>query len=236
MQKMANSFNRFDPNCLTCEFRSPMFNFLSREELQRVQDNRIHVIFKPGETIRKQGTFMSHVISVNSGMAKLYDEGIGNTNTILRIVKPTNFIGGPAIYLDQIHHFTVTALIETSVCFIDLNIFIKLLEGNKLFALEFMKDFSRNVLMVYKRLIALTHKQIPGRMADTLLYLFENVYENTSINHVISKQDLADLSVMSRDSAAKILKEFQDEGIIKITKDEFSLIDMEAIKRISKTG
>ena len=36
----------------------------------------IHVNFKAGETIKKQGTFMSHVLSVNSGLAKLYIEEI----------------------------------------------------------------------------------------------------------------------------------------------------------------
>ena len=236
MKQLENTMLRNNLNCHNCELRSTMFNFLSTEELQLIQDNRIHVIFKTGETIRKQGTFMSHVISVNSGLAKLYSEGEGDYNTILRIVKPTNFIGGPAIYLDQIHHFTVTALMETSVCFINLEIFKKLLEENRVFAQEFMKDFSRNVLLVYKRLIALTHKQIPGRMADTLLYLFENVYESSSIKLVISKQDLAELSVMSRDSATKILREFQDDGIILFTKEELSILKIEALKRISKTG
>jgi CRP-like cAMP-binding protein len=236
MKKIKNSINRDDLNCVFCEFRSPMFNFLNREELQLVQDNRIHVIFKPGETIRKQGTFMSHVISVNSGMAKLYSEGESNSDTILRIVKPTNFIGGPGIYLDQLHHFTVTALMETSVCFIDLQIFKRLLEQNRLFAQEFMKDFSRNVLLVYNRLIGLIDKQIPGRMADTLLYLFETVYEDTTISLMISRQDLSDLSGMSRDSATKILKEFQDDGIISMTKNELRLSDLKTLKRISKIG
>ena len=223
-------------NCITCEFRSPMFNFLSREELLMVGENRVPVTFKSGETIRKQGTFMTHVISVTSGLAKLYLEGKGNTNNILRIVKPTNFIGGPAIYLDQIHHFTVTALMETSVCFIDLLVFKSILHQNQKFAEEFMKDYSRNVLSSYYRLIALTNKQIPGRMADTLIYLFESVYENTTISLEISKQDLADLSAMSRDSATRILREFQNDGIISITKDELVLVDPDALKRISKTG
>lgn len=228
---------RIDENdCLTCRYRSPMFNLLSREELKIMNENRIPVVFKAGEIIRKQGTYMSHVISITSGLAKLYIEGRGNTNTIMRIVKPTNFIGGPAIYLDQIHHFTVAAVMETSVCFIDLNVFRKLLDTNKAFSEAFLKDFSRNVVSIYYRLIDLTNKQIPGRMADTLLDLFENVFVSNSFRLILTKHDLANLSAMSTDSANRILKEFHNEGIIQLSKNEVSLINKDALTRISKTG
>ncbi|MDD5694740.1 MAG: hypothetical protein PHD61_05495 [Bacteroidales bacterium] len=34
---------------------------------------------------------MSHVISVNSGLVRIYLEGVEDRNAIIRIVKPTNF-------------------------------------------------------------------------------------------------------------------------------------------------
>ena len=70
-------------SCLNCSCKSSLFSLLSHEELEMVEMNRLNVIFKPGETIRKQGTRMTHVISVNSGMAKLYLEGIENRNAIV---------------------------------------------------------------------------------------------------------------------------------------------------------
>ena len=173
---MAEYFGKSPKNCIGCECMSPLFCLLSTEELKLVDANKLHVQFKAGETIRKQGTFMSHVISVNSGLAKLYLEGIEGRSAILRIVKPTNFIGGPGIYFDQMHHFSITALHDTSVCFIDLQVFKKVLKGNHLFAEEFLKDLSREVIKVYNRLIHLTQKQMPGRMADALLYLQDEIF------------------------------------------------------------
>jgi CRP/FNR family transcriptional regulator len=233
---MPDYLKKSQMNCITCECKSPLFRFLSDEELNMVQQNRINVVFKPGETIRKQGTSMTHVISVNSGLAKLYLEGIERRNAILRLVKPKNFIGGPGIYLDMMHHYTVTALIESSVCFIDIQIFKKIIKQNSLFAEEFMKDFSRNTLSVYDRLIYLTQKQMPGRMSDTLLYLFNEIFESNKFPMLISKQDLADLSAMSKDSAVKVLRELQNEGIIKVTDHEMELLDAEALEKISRIG
>jgi len=223
-------------SCLNCSCKSALFCFLNHEELELVEKNRLNVIFKPGETIRKQGTQMTHVISVNSGMAKLYLEGIENRNAILRVVRPTSFIGGPGIYLDQMHHYTVMAMMESSVCFIELKAFKEIMRRNNRFAEEFMKDFSRNTLNVYNRLIYLTQKQMPGRMADSLLYLFEEIFESDHFPMLLTKQDLADLSAMSRESAVKILRSFEHDGLIRFDEKELRLLDRESLKRVSRIG
>ncbi len=223
-------------SCINCSCKSSLFSLLNQDELEMVEKSRLNVVFKPGETIRKQGTQMTHVISVSSGMAKLYLEGIESRNAILRIVRPTNFIGGPGIYLDQMHHYTVMALMESSVCFIDMNVFKEIIRRNNSFAEEFMKDFSRNTLNVYNRLLYLTQKQMPGRMADSLLYLFEEIFESDHFPMLLSKQDLADLSAMSRDSAVKILRSFEREGIIRFDEKELRLLDHESLRKISRIG
>ncbi len=233
---MENKFQRPEQQCTTCEFKSPLFCFLSEEELNLVEKSKITVRFKKGETIRKQGTFMSHVISINSGLAKVFLEGIEQRSAIIRIVKPTNFIGGPGIYLDQRHHFTITALTDTTVCFIELSVFTDIIDTNRSFAHEFMKDYSKNILSVYNRLLILTQKQMPGRMADTLLYLFEEIFESPKFTMHLSRQDISELSGMSKDSAVKILREFQNDGIINLNENEMELIDREALHRISRTG
>jgi CRP-like cAMP-binding protein len=226
-------FDKHDNNdCLTCKRRSGMFNLLSNEELQVIRENRITIHYGVGEIIQKQGTFMSHVISVNAGLVKLYLEGDNHSDTILRIVTPTNFIGGPGIYFDQLHHFTVSAMKKTTVCFIELNAFKNVLNKNTAFATEFMKDFSKNVVSVYNRLITISQKQLPGRMAYALLYLFEEVYGSKMATITVSKQDLADLSAISRDSAVKILRDFQHEGLIRYTNHEVEILNPETLRMI----
>lgn len=215
---------------------SSLFCMLNSEELQLVDANKIHVNFKAGETIKKQGTLMSHVLSVNSGLAKLFIEGIEGRSAILRIVKPTSFIGGPGIYFDQRHHFTITALLDSSVCFIELQVFKDILKGNQSFAEEFLKDFSRDVLTVYNRLIYLTQKQMPGRMADALLYLYDEIFQQLKFPMILSRFDLAGLSAMSRESAVKILRDFQKEGLVRISDHEMEILNEEALRKISRIG
>ena len=233
---MSEYFDKSQKNCVGCQCMSNLFSFLDTEELKFVDANKIHVNFKAGEMIKKQGTFMSHVLSINSGLAKLYLEGIEGRSAILRIVKPTSFIGGPGIYHDQRHHFSITALLDSSVCFIDLQVFKKVLSGNQRFAEEFLKDFSRDVLHVYNRLIYLTQKQMPGRMADALLYLHEEIFQQPKFPMVLSRFELAELSAMSRESAVKVLRDFQKEGFLRISDHEMEILDLEALQNISRIG
>lgn len=233
---MKEYFENIPKSCIGCTSMSPLFCLLTSDELQLVDANKIHVQFKAGETIRKQGTFMSHVLSVNSGLAKLYLEGIDGRPAILRIVKPTNFIGGPGIYFDQMHHFTITALLDTTVCFIDLQVFKKILSVNNPFAEEFLKDFSREVIKVYNRLIHLTQKQMPGRMADALLYLQDEIFKQPKFPMILSRNNLAELSAMSKESAVKVLRDFQRDGFIRISDHEVEIIDDESLRKFSKIG
>lgn len=233
MEKYSNK-NQNDNN--PCEQISPMFQLLSPEELQIVDKNRITIHFKSGEIIQKQGTFMSHIIFIVSGMAKVYFERADQSNTILRIVKPMSFVGGPGIYSDHLYHFTVSAMKETSVCYFDFALLKSILDQNKAFGAEFLKDFSISILEVYNRLMTLTHKNVTGKMAYTILYLFEEVYKNNEQFISISRHDLADLSSVSRDSSVKILRDFQNEGIIRITDHTIELLKPDTLRMIQSVG
>ena len=213
-----------------------MFMLLSPDELHALNENRINIHFKSGEIIQKQGTSMTHIIFIFSGLVKVYFEGEDEVNTILRIVKPMSFVGGPGIYSDHLYHFTIAALNETSVCYFDFALLKNILDHNNAFASEFLKDFSISILSVYNRLMTLTHKNIAGKMAYTLLYLFEDVYENKENSILFSKHDLADLASVSRDSAVKILRDFQHEGIIRMTDHKIEIIKPDRLRMIQSVG
>ncbi|MGB4205336.1 MAG: Crp/Fnr family transcriptional regulator [Bacteroidales bacterium] len=223
-------------SCLGCEFKSPLFSHLSNEELEAVRKNRLSVVFNKGEIIRKQGTHLSHIIVISTGLAKVYIEGSTGRNSIINIVKPVTFVGGPGIFLDQIHHYSIAALIDTRVCFIDINVFKHLIDTNKQFANNLLKNFSQIMLDIYNRLINLTQKQMAGRMADALIYLFEDIFVSSKIDSSISKQDLAELSGMAKESAVKVLRDFHNAGYISISDSEILLLNIEALKRVSRTG
>lgn len=139
------------------------------------------------------------------------------------------------MYYDQRHHYSVIALVDLSACFIEMNVFKQIIHTNSDFASEFMKEFSRNMLLTYDHLISLTQKNTPGRMAEALLYLANDIFESNRFNQVITKTDLADLTGMARDSAVKILREFKDEKLISLD-NGIRILNPQALVKISEFG
>jgi len=222
-------------SCSNCLIRSDMFNLLSEQELELISNNKYEINFKKGEILKKQGTHLSHVVSINSGLVKLYIEGYRGTNLILRIIRPPNFIGGPGIYFDQKHHYSIMALVDTRACLIEMNTFKKIINTNHEFATAFMRDMSINTLTTYERLISNTQKQIPGRIADTLLYLSRDIFESNIILPSITKKELSELTAMTSDSVIRILREFKNEGILKID-NGIEILNHEKLIQISNVG
>jgi CRP/FNR family transcriptional regulator len=85
-------------------------------------------------------------------------------------------------------------------------------------------------------MLALTQKQIPGRIADTLLYLYRTVYKTNPFKLTVSRQDIADLSSMTKESVIRVLKDFKDAGFITMEKDLVKIDNEKALINISETG
>jgi len=214
--------------------KSPLFKVMTKEELELINTNKRQVNFKKGEIIVKQGAPMSHVISFTSGIAKVYIEGSANRNLVLRFIKPTNFLGAPGIFANQIHYSTVCAVEESSVCFIDIDIFKQVISMNTKFAEQFMELISWNGIFNYERFICLTQKNTHGRLADSLIYLHEQIFNERDYQISISRQDMAELTGMSKDSVIRTLKELYEEGVIKIDKQYIRIVEMDKLKKISQ--
>jgi CRP/FNR family transcriptional regulator len=223
-------------HCKDCVSRLPMFNLLNDEQYDIVNQTRCKVWYRPGETIFKQGTAMTHVTILTEGLVKIYLEGIDNRNLILNFAKPISLIVGPGFLTDYRHHFTTIALEETAACFIDVNAISEVIKQNKEFALEMLKWVNIHTQFNFKRFVELTQKGMHGRIAEALLYLHNDVFQSDKIEVNIKRQDLADLTAMSKESSIRILKELKDENIISVEGNTIILNDTAKLAQISSKG
>jgi len=222
-------------NCVDCNCKNSIFNTLSNAELELINNNRYEVSFKAGEIMFKQGTPSPHFLCLTTGLAKLYIEGYGK-NLILSLVKPVEYIFGPGIYVDNRHHYSASAVEDSTACLVDVNTFKQMIRNNQDFADEFIRRISLMTIFNFEQFISLTQKQMNGRIADALFYLSEKIYCSNPFEMTISRQDLADLSGMSKESAIRILKEFKDEGILTVAGNILHILNPQQLKKSSETG
>ena len=68
------------------------------------------------------------------------------------------------------------------------------------------------------------YKQMNGRLADTLLYIDSLKTEKAEIFQLLSRKDLADFAGISTESAVKLLKTFEKDGLIELHEKDIKLL------------
>lgn len=222
--------------CVQCENRWVNFNNLTEEELNIICENRHVTNFKPGEMIFKQGSPISSAVFLIKGMAKMYIEGFDNKRMIIGIAKQNRLIAGPGTFVDNRHHYTVTAIDDVTACFIKMDVLKDMVHRNSKFAEGWLKDNSEKSLVTFYRFLNHTQKKMHGRLAETLLYLADQIHGSDEFVMMLSRQELGELSGMAKESVVRILKEFNQDKIINDKCPHIKILDKEKLKMISNMG
>lgn len=213
-----------------------MFSSLNKDELKVLNGDRYSVHFHRGEMIIKQGTRADFLVSMIEGFGKLYVEGNYNKNLVLDFIKPPRLLGGPGAHLEGKHRYSLVAIRETLVCFLDLGNFRKVLASNSAFSEQFLIHCSGNYLAALDRMVAISQKQMHGRMADALIYLSNDIYKGPSVGEEISRMDIAEYTCMSKDSAIRVLKEFERDHIVSLQGKQIEVLDTKRLYEIADKG
>lgn len=223
-------------DCGNCVLKSNLFCYMTDEQLARVNDERREVTFEPGETILKYGGPLTHILCLTSGMAKAYLEEPGGKRILLDLITPVKLIGGPGFLVDGRNHLTITALERTTACFIAVEDYKTVMKENAEFSMEMVAYLNRIIIRYLDRINSLTHKHMSGKMAETLLHLSADIYQNGKFDTLLSRQDLAEMSAMTKESTIRVLKDFNEEGIIMSDNNHFEILDIKKLKKISERG
>lgn len=231
---MAKVFRISD--CNQCKKRIDAFKVLREEDFRRMDERRFEVLFNEGEIILKQGSPFTHTICILEGLVKVYLESRDKKNFILSLQGPGEMIGCPGMYTDGKHHFTVAAVEDTMTCMVEREVMEEIIKTNNLFAIELLKRSNLRNIRYYKKFKTLTQKQMPGRVAEVLIYLSSEIYKSNPIRLTLSRQDMADMAAITKESTIRILKEFKDAGIISLTGDDLRILNEKTLQTISENG
>jgi CRP-like cAMP-binding protein len=223
-------------NCIYCDRKTACFNYLSKTELAVFNENKTTILYKKGETIVKQGTRFDQVISFNAGLAKLNIEIDNKRNLLLGLLKPSEILASPGMFADNRYTFSVTALIDSIICLIDADTFKTIFRSNEKFAESFLSSFSQRYIDTCMRFVSLTQKQVHGRVAEALIFLSDMVHKSDQFELCLSRQELADFTGMSKESICRVLKEFNDDDIVRSKGRMISIKDRKVLTRIYEAG
>lgn len=188
------------------------------------------------DTVFLQNTRTSHIMLVTSGMVKIFKEGRSDRAVLLNIATPGGYIGLLSVMGDQLHQYSAAAIEPSEVCFIDINAFRNVLIGNGKFSMQLMGIISRDGLFIFNRLMNQTHKQLPGRIAEVLMYFSESIYNSTVFNFPLTRRELAELAGTTKESFIRTLTEFKNDRIIHLEGSHVEIISMDIVRTLCELG
>lgn len=233
MVKESGSKNTKCHNCLD---KSCATEMLGNDELELITNSRYISEIKRKTNVLNSGSPTSHIIYLRSGLVKEYLVKPDNKEQILQIILPHSYLGLTSLFGDKINHYSYSALTDLKVCYIDIDVFTKMIKGNGNFAFEILTSVGRESLSNFHRFIAQSNKKTYGRIADMLIYFSKVVFSATKFQLPLSRREVADLVGTSRESTGRVLSKFNNEGIITISGKKIIIHDLKKLEKISKFG
>lgn len=222
--------------CTISSYDCLCFDKLTPEEQQLIEQSSVRINYRKGEMICKQGGFVSQIMYVEEGLAKVFIDN-GSNSLLLRLTPKGSFIGLSAAS-DEFPTFPYSAkvYIDSVVRQIDAKVFREVLSRNNTFANEIIHILTANSIQIYGRFYCLTYKQAYGRLADIILCLTERIFKQNEFDLPLTRKDIAELAGMSSETVVRMLKKFNEDGLIRMNGKRIEVVEVEKLHRISETG
>lgn len=216
-----------------------VFSTLSPQEQSELLPHIEILKLKRGDKIYWEKEEPSGFLVLLAGKVKIFKEGAGGREQIVRMTKPLGYVGYRALIAHEIHNACSVAIEEARVLRVNPDYFFNKLLKNNEFTLRLLRKLSEELGFSNSRTVTLTQKHIRGRMAEALLLLkkkygFEPNGKTLKIS--LSREDIAKLSNMTTANAIRTLSSFGKEGLILVEKRKVSLLQLEELEKINTQG
>ena len=229
--------NHYIQYCI--ESPGSIFKSLKTTEREVIVRNHSYAHYRKGEIIFKEGEKPPGLISLAAGKVKIFKEGVGGREQILRMAKPAGLLGFRALFAGSVYSASAIAIEDSTICIIEKDAFFNLVKESPELSLRIIQMLSDELGFSNNRTVSLTQKHIRGRLAESLLVLrdpygFET--DGKTIRAYLSREDIANLSNMTTSNAIRTLSTFAAENVISIDGRKIKILDPPKLNRISSLG
>ncbi len=214
----------------------PHFSLLTEQQIETLFQSSSVFKCSPKDVIFRQNARVAHILYIKSGFVKTYKESLPDTTMLIKFFSPKVFLGLSTHFGGDVYEYSASALEATEILTIDAAVFKALLAENHEFNLSIIKEISQEALQIIQKLMCHTHKHLPGRIADALLYFSEDLYKSPKFTLPVTRKELAEFAGASTEGLTRILTEFKNDKIIDIDGAIITINSLDIIHMLSANG
>ena len=216
-----------------------VFYVLNHEEKNELLNHISFLNYRKNKFIFKEGDKPVNFLILVNGKVKIFKEGVGGREQIVRMADPLSIIGYRALFRGEEYNSSAATLEESQVCAVSSDFIFNCALKNSDFSLEIIRKLSKELGFSNSRTVTLTQKHVRGRLAESLLLLKDKYgfeHDGTTLKAHLSREDIANLSNMTTSNAIRTLTMFANEKIIAIDGRKIKILDSLLLDRISELG
>ncbi len=223
-------------NCETCFVNNDLFRKITKDEIDVLSYIKNCNIYKKGEIIYQEGSRISGVYCLNSGIVKHFKTGNEGKEQIIRFSKVGEIFGYRSVLSNEAACTTAKAVEDSSVCFIPASHFLNLIKTNSAFAISVIKLSCKELGDANQYILDVAQKNVRERLAEILLLLLDNFGINKEgyLNIFLTREELAGLVGTATESVIRLLSEFNKDNLIELNKRKIKLKDIKKLEHIAK--
>lgn len=223
--------------CETCFVNNDLFRKITKEEINILSYIKNCNTYNKGDVIYNEGSRISGVYCLNSGIVKHYKTGNDGKEQIIRFSKAGEIFGYRSILSNEPACTTAKVVEESSVCLIPAAHFKTLVNNNSNFAMSIIKLSCRELGDANQYILDIAQKNVRERLAEILLLLHENFSINKDgyLNIFLTREELAGLVGTATESVIRLLSEFKKDDLIELNKRKIKLLNLKKLKHISQS-
>ncbi|MDD3619359.1 MAG: Crp/Fnr family transcriptional regulator [Desulfobulbaceae bacterium] len=209
---------------------SLLFSELPEEQLDKVAAIAVSKTYERGEQIFFEGEEGKGFYMVVDGQVKIYKMSLDGKEHILHIFGPGEPIGEVPVFHGKPFPANAMALVRSRLLFFPRQQFVDLVAANPSLALNILAMLSLRLRRFAAKIESLSLKEVPGRLADYLLYLAEEQGSTARVTLDIPKGQLASLLGTIPETLSRIFARMTEEGLIRVDGRTIYLEDLEGLR------
>lgn len=214
----------------------PLFDGLPPDQLEALAEIGQSKHFNKGRIIFSEGDEADGFYVVVEGTVKIFKLSVEGKEHILHIFEPGEPFGEVPVFAGEHFPAHAEAIAESRLLFFPREAFINLIKQIPSLALNMLATLSARLRQFTVKIEHLSLKEVPGRLADYLLYLSEQEGGADSVDLNISKQQLASLLGTIPETLSRILARMTKQGFIEMDGRHITIRNRSGLEELAATG
>jgi len=217
---------------------SPLFRNLGAEDRGRLARVSTVRSFEKGDVVFSEGEPSEFLYTILSGRVKVAKMIGAGREVILEIFGQGDPLGAVVAYEGRPYPATAVALERSLMLVVRRQAFFELLERHPSLVRGYLVGMAQRIVELTRRIPEVAGGRVEGRFARLFLKLAErigrSVAEGTLIPMPLSRQDLADLTGTTIETAIRTMSRWGKDGVVSTEREGFVVRDRAALERMGR--